>query len=240
MESKIRAVVIEDEFKARVVFCSLIEKFCPEIYIAGEAENITDGYELIMKEKPQLVFLDIEMPGGNGFELLSRFENPLFETIFVTSYSHYAIKAIKYNALDYLLKPVMIEDLESVVSRYKEKNELKFNAERYKLLKENLSGKEQKLIINLKSKLEQVTINDIIYLKADSNYTIIVSKGEKKHHTSKTLKEYDELLCGDENELFIRVHKSFIVNTNYIQCIEKGEYLILKDNTRIEVSRRKR
>lgn len=240
MESKIRAVIIEDEFKARVVFCSLIEKFCPEIDIVGEAENISNGYELIIKEKPQLVFLDIEMPGGNGFELLSKFENPPFETIFVTSYSHYAIKAIKYSALDYLLKPVMIEELELVVSRYKEKNELKFNAEHYKLLKENLSGKEQKLIINLKNKLEQVTINDIIYLKADGNYTFIVSKGEKKYYTSKTLKEYDELLCSDENELFMRVHKSFIVNIKYIQSIEKGEYLLLNDDTRIEVSRRKR
>ena len=105
---KFTAVVVEDEYKVREVFINLIKHFCEEIEIVGEAENINDAYNLILSVKPDIVFLDIEMPHGNGFELISKFQKPPFEVIFVTSYGHYAIKAIKLCALDYLLKPVMI------------------------------------------------------------------------------------------------------------------------------------
>ena len=105
------AVVVEDERKVREVFISLIHRYCKEIEIVGEAVNITDAYQLIVATKPNIVFLDIEMPRGNGFELLTKFPKPPFEVIFVTSYGHYALKAIKFSALDYLLKPFMVSDL---------------------------------------------------------------------------------------------------------------------------------
>jgi len=195
---------------------------------------------LILKVNPKLVFLDIEMPGGNGFELLAKFDPPFFETIFVTSYGHYAISAIKYSALDYLLKPVMIEDIKQIPERYNKKQEVKYLADQYKLLKENLSEKQKKIIINNKTKLEYLSFDDIIYLKADGNYTLFFLKNGSKQLVPKTLKEYDEMLCSDNS--FIRIHKTYIVNAIYIDHIEKGEstLLLLKNGTRLEVSRRKK
>lgn len=241
METKITAVIVEDEYKVRKVFVDLIGKFCPEIEIIGEAENIDEGYNLIVKTNPMLVFLDIEMPGGNGFELLAKFENPSFETIFVTSYGHYAINAIKYSALDYMLKPVMIDEIKQIPKRFNSKREVKHYAEQYKLLRENLTEKHQKLMINNKTKLEYVNLDEIVYLRADGNYTIIFLENDHKHHVSKTLKEYDEILC-NKNNSFIRIHKTYIINSSYIDHLEKGlgTSLLLKNGLRLDVSRRKK
>ena len=140
---KLTAAIIEDESKLREVFVQLLQENCPEIEVMGEASNITDGYALILLKKPQVVFLDIEMPGGNGFELLSKFEKIPFETIFVSSYGHYAIKALKLSALDYMLKPVMIEELVKVSGRIREAIELKESALKYKSLLTNLKTPEQ-------------------------------------------------------------------------------------------------
>lgn len=241
-EQNITAVIVEDEFKVRTVFKDLLLKFCPEITLIGEADNINEGCDLIMKLKPKLVFLDIEMPGGNGFELLSKFEEPFFETIFVTSYGHHAIRAIKYSALDYMLKPVMIEDVKMIADRYRSREEMRHFAEQYRLLKDNLSGQHQRLVINNKTRMDYVDVDNISYLKADGNYTAIHLIGGAKHHVSKTLKEYEEILCEHGINQFIRIHKTYIVNITCIDHLEKGEeaFLKLKDGTRLEVSRRKK
>src|SRR3954466_6162974 len=135
---KLTAVIVEDELKLRKVFVELLKDNCPEIEVIAEAANIIDGYALIIQKKPQVVFLDIEMPGGNGFELLSKFEKIPFETVFVSSYGHYAIRALKLSALDYMLKPVMIEDLIKIPDRIKEAIDLKESALKYKSLEANL------------------------------------------------------------------------------------------------------
>ena len=239
----IKAIVVEDEFKVREVFVALLQRFCPEIEIVGVAENIKDAYELIIEKQPEVVFLDIEMPGGTGFDLLTMFEEVPFETIFVTSYGHYAIKAIKFSALDYLLKPVMIEDLQNMTARIKDRLNVKQNNEQYKLLNENLNGSEQnkKLVINTKTKVEYIYINDITFLKGDGNYTNIYLASKQKFHISKTLREYEDILC-DIDSSFVRSHKTTIVNTMHIKHIERGNDLaiILNDNTRLEISRRKK
>ena len=240
---KIDAVVIEDEYKIREVFIELLENFCPLIQVVGQTDNINDGYNLILSKKPKVVFLDIEMPGGNGFELLSKFEKINFETIFVSSYGHYAIRAIKSCALDYLLKPVIIEDLQEVTKRLQEKIELKDNALKYRILQENLISTDcpQKLIITTKNKLEYINTNEITHLMGDGNYTYIYLQNNDKFYVAKTLKDYEYVLC-ELSSNFMRVHKTFIVNTSYIHHIERGdEYLaILKNNVRVEVSRRKK
>jgi two-component system LytT family response regulator len=240
---ELTAVVIEDEFKVREVFIELLENFCPKIQVVGQTDNITDGYKLIMEKNPKVVFLDIEMPGGNGFELLSKFEKVPFETVFVSSYGHYAIRALKLSALDYLLKPVIIEDLIQIQDRLKDAIALKQNALKYSLLKSNLinSEQEKKLIIPNKKNLEYVNTSDILYLRGEGNYTSIVLQGEKKFLIAKTLKEYEGILCEPESS-FLRIHKTFIVNTSHIKKIERGDECIIQlvDGTRLDVSRRKK
>lgn len=240
---KTSAVIIEDEYKVREVFVNLIKLFCPSIEVVGEAENISKGYELIIDKKPSVVFLDIEMRGGNGFELLKKFKEIPFEVIFVTSYGHYAIKAIKLSALDYLLKPVMVEDLKVIEKRLFQKLEEKDFINQYRILQENVkaTNEERKLVINTKQRLEYLNVSDINYLKADGNYTSIYLKNNVKHYIAKTLKEYEDLLCYPDS-FFFRTHKTFIVNIKCIKHVEKGDTpsLVLNDGTRLEISRRKR
>jgi two-component system LytT family response regulator len=241
--TRISCVIIEDESKVRAVFRNLLDKFCPEIEVIGEAADITEGYQLIESKKPQLVFLDIEMPGGNGFELLAKFPEPCFETVFVTSYGHYAIKAIKFSAVDYLLKPVMIADLLLLTDKVKEKLKVRDQVSKYKLLLQNLdAANTHKLAINTKTKLEYIDLSEIVYLKADGNYTTIHMAGKVKYYVAKTLKEYEDMLCGDDAKDFIRIHKTYIINPVHIKHLDKadGTYVIMQDLSRLEVSRRKK
>jgi two-component system LytT family response regulator len=241
---KLTAAIIEDESKLREVFVQLLQENCPEIEIIGEASNIADGYSLILLKKPQVVFLDIEMPGGNGFELLSKFEKIPFETIFVSSYGHYAIKALKLSALDYMLKPVMIEELVKIPARIREAIELKESALKYKSLLTNLKTPEQdkRILVQSKKKLEHIILKNIIFLQAENNYTFIYIKNQNRIIVSKTLKDYEDILCEEEDSFFVRIHKTFIVNVNHVKSIERGEdcFAVLADNTRLEVSRRKK
>lgn len=240
---KITAFVVDDEINIREAFIALVNRTCPDIQIIGESNNISDAYTLIKEKKPALVFLDIEMPGGNGFELLSRFEKVPFETVFVSSYGHYAIRALRLSALDYLLKPVLVDELVKIPERVQEAIQLKESAFKYKTLKTNLSdtNEEKKMVFRTKSRVFTIDITKIHYLQADSNYTYVFSETEKKFIHSKSLKEFEELLCDDTGN-FIRIHKKFIVNINSIKTIERGNecFAILKDDTRVEVSRRKK
>jgi two-component system LytT family response regulator len=239
---KLTAVLVEDEYKVREVFKNLLQHYCKEIEVLGEAENITDAYDLILITKPQIVFLDIEMPNGLGFDLLKKFQKPPFEVIFVTSYGHFAIKAIKFSALDYLLKPVMINDLLDMVTRVKEKFENKNQQGYYNVLLENLdiNNQQKKLVVSTKNKTECVLLNDIMFLEGDGNYTNI-QLSDNKICVAKTLKDYEDLLCNSESS-FMRIHKTHIVNTNFVLSINHGETntIVLKNDFTLEVSRRKK
>ncbi|MCW3102165.1 MAG: two component transcriptional regulator, LytTR family [Bacteroidetes bacterium] len=238
---EITAVVIEDEFKVRSVFIQLLGKFCNEIKVIGETDNVKDGYDMILLKKPDVVFLDIEMPRGNGFELLARFKEIPFEVIFVTSYGHYAIKAIRFSALDYLLKPVLVSDLQELPERIRKKIEMKTQAGQYRVLLENLDRAEQKtLVVNTKTRTDYIPVSEILYLKADGNYTLIHTVSAK-FHVAKTLKEYDELLCSADSQ-FLRIHKACIINTNYIKQLNRGESstVIMSNGVSLEISRRKK
>jgi two-component system, LytTR family, response regulator len=238
---KYTAVVVEDEFKVREVFINLVHHYCKEIEIVGQAENISDAFNIINATNPDIVFLDIEMPHGNGFELLKKFQNPSFEVIFVTSYGHYALTAIKYSALDYLLKPILVSDLLEMLNRIKQKFNKKTSPGQFNVLLENLdsSFSEKKLVIHTKTKTECVFLKDIIYLKADVNYTNI-QMTESKMYVAKTLGEYEDLLCNSDSP-FMRVHKTYIVNIDFIQSINKiNNSILLKDSSVLEVSRRKK
>jgi two-component system LytT family response regulator len=184
------------------------------------------------------------MPGGSGFDLLAKFPKVPFETIFVSSYGHYAIKAIKLSALDYLLKPVIVTELLKIPQRLREAIETKESLIKYELLQENLNNSEQqkKIAVQHKNKIELITLSDILYLKADSNYSWIYLKNGEKFFVPKTLKDYEDILCGNDDSDFIRIHRAFIVNTAQIKSIEKGEEcsITLSDKTTLEISRRKK
>lgn len=236
----IRALIIDDEESTVNVLKLLLQKYIPEVNEVHTAVGSTAGLQAIQQSKPNLLFLDIEMPLMNGFELLEKFPDHSFEVIFVTAYDHYAIKAIKYSALDYLLKPVDVEELKSAVQRFIAKQQ---TGQSQKPLYENL-------LHNLKServsdyRLAVATTegtffynpDDIIRCEADGNYTKFFLKNQKPIITSKTLKEYDDMLA-EQN--FIRVHRAHLVNKKHIASFSGDHELKMKDNSTVEVSRRR-
>jgi two-component system, LytTR family, response regulator len=238
-----KAIIVDDEPRSRDVLQTLLERHCPEVIILGTAPNVDEAKKLIEQLSPQLIFLDVEMPGGNGFRLLDELNQRNFEIIFVTSYGHYAIPALRYSAIDYLLKPVEIPDLKSAVDRVEERiNSGKNTQAIYKALESNLNQPPQllKLAIHGVNEIKFAPLNEIIRLEGDSNYTYIYTSTGDKFHSSRTLKDYEDILSSMRN--FIRVHKTHLVNAEHIISYMKteGGYIIMSDGTRVEVSRRKK
>jgi two-component system LytT family response regulator len=225
-------IIIDDEVLGVEVLKKLLEDNYPNAEFAGSAFSMDGGIALIAESKPDVVFLDIELRGGSGFDLLNKLEKIDFKVVFVTSYDQYAIKAIKFNVFDYLLKPVMVDELLACLSR--------MEIERVNT-HIHVNPEPNKLYINHKTKLEYVNFTDIIYLQGDGNYTNIHTCQGRENYTSKTLKEYDGLLCLPGSS-FIRIHKSYIVNVYFVESVIKHDnvYLVLKNGEKLEVSRRKR
>jgi two-component system, LytTR family, response regulator len=236
----ITAIIIDDEYGARESLANIIEQYCPQVDVFAKAENIDEGQALINEHHPDLIFLDIEMPHGNAFELLERFDEINFEIIFITAYDNYAINAIKFSALDYLLKPVDIEELQKAIEKHGQRND-KHLKEKYNLLLQNIkSGSApEKIAVADSETITLIEISDIIRCESDGNYTTIFIEGDKKIVASKTLGEYEEMLSQNS---FIRVHRSHLINLNKISSYVKGEggYVIMSDGSKAEVSRRKK
>ncbi|MBL0339885.1 MAG: response regulator transcription factor [Bacteroidetes bacterium] len=236
----IKALIIDDEEKAVNILHSLIVKNIPEITNIEKVYNAMDAFYTIRDFKPDLVFLDIQMPFLNGFDLLNKIENINFDVIFTTAFNQYAIKAIRFSALDYLLKPIDIAELRSAVDRHLERRtSISQTGLQYKNLVNNLSAKSDgqfSLAINGSQGMQFLTINEIIRLEGDRNYTNFVLTNNRKILSSKTLKEYEEILV---EKGFLRVHKSHLVNRSFISSISNDGNLNLKDDSLIEVSRRR-
>lgn len=217
----ITAVIIDDEEKGRLALRQKLADHCPEIQLLGEAECGNDGIKIIEKHLPEIVFLDIEMPRMDGFEMLQQLTSKKFHLVFTTAYDQYAIKAIKYAAFDYLLKPVDIEELKLSISRINSKSKHD-TAIKLTVLEENLKGKNLfgKIAISTLEGLLFFNTQDIVHLMASSNYTTIYFKNHPKMVASKTLKEFEEML---PSEIFYRTHHSHIVNLNYIKRYIKGD-----------------
>ncbi len=234
----VRALLIDDEESGINVLKMLLERFVPEVTEIHTALGPKEGGEQITRIKPDLVFLDVEMPLQNGFELLQCFPDHPFDVVFVTAYDQYAIKAIRFSALDYLLKPVDIEELKRAVQRFisKQKNSSGKNLLLNNFLS-NITTKpdDYRLAINTTEGTHFLLPADIIRCEADGNYTLFYLNNKKKIMASRTLKEYDEILT-DYN--FIRVHKSHLVNKKYIQSFS-SDHVTLSDASLVEVSRRK-
>lgn len=235
----LNAIIVEDEPKGRLALREKIKAHCPTVNIVAQAGNSAEAITLIDTLKPDLVFLDIEMPRMNGFEMLGRLKERNFFIIFTTAYDQYAIQAIKYAAFDYLLKPIDIEELKAAINKIETNSENKLKAQ-LKLLQENLAlptKKISKLAIPSLEGILFLDINNIMHLEANSNYTNIYMKDKTKIIASKTLKEFTELLPGN---IFFRIHHSHIINLNFIIKYIKGDggQVELTDGTCIEVSRK--
>ena len=232
-----RAIIVEDEGLAREVLQNYLITYCPEVQIIGQAENIHQAVPLIFKEKPDLVFLDIEMPFGNGFDVLEACQELHFETIFITAYSEYAIKALNMSAAYYLLKPLSIEELVVAVNKVKETISQKNSFNRNDILLKNLketSKEKTQLILPTTEGFDVVKIGDIIRLQANGNFTDIYLSDGKMKMVCRFLKYFEELLP----DFFLRVHKSHIVNSQCVVAYHKGMggYILLVDNTEIDIS----
>jgi two-component system, LytTR family, response regulator len=242
---KVNVLVVDDEANVRSVIVRLLtDLFSDSVQVIGEAESTGDAFALINERHPQLVLLDIEMHGEDGFQLLELFEKIPFDVIFITSYNQYAIKAIRCGALDYLLKPVMLNEFKAAIEKALNRNrELVSIEKNIQAIQQNRQSKpgEQTIVLNQKNKIDTVYAKDIVWLEGDINYTIVHLLNGKKHYVAKTLKDFEEMLC-DGGSGFMRIHKVSIVNTIYIEKIIQGKTTILQMRTgeKLEISRRKK
>jgi len=238
----LNAIIIDDERSSRNALRQKLLNHCMNVMIISECENGEEGIESIEKKKPDIVFLDVEMPRMNGFTMLQQLKNKNFEVIFVTAYDHYAIKAIRYSALDYLVKPVEIDDLKNAVNRAIEKrNATKPNAQ-IDLLLENIAHDKMKfkrIAIPTTEGLQFIKTEDILYLEASVNYTKFHLCNNTKYTVSKTLKEFEDILPSD---IFIRIHNSYIINKNYVEKYIRGDggQVVLSNGSVLDISKRKR
>ena len=236
----IRTLIIDDEESAVNVVKLLLQKHVSDVGEIYSAVSAAEGIEAINRYKPHLVFLDIEMPLLNGFQLLEQFPVHSFDVIFITAYDHYAIKAIRYSALDYLLKPIDTQELIAAVCRFRQKQSNTNNKKLYENLSYNISLPEKstqyRLALATGSGTYFYYCNEIIRCEAVGNYTKFVLKDKKPLLTSHTLKEYDDLLT---DQKFLRVHRAHLINADYITSFSKDHEIKMHDGSVIPVSRRK-
>lgn len=233
--SKIRSVIVEDETAAREVLRSYLTKYCPQVEIVGEAQNSREAIPLLHELQPQLVFLDVEMPFGNAFDVLEACSSLTFETIFVTAFSEYSLKALNRSAAYYLLKPISIEELIAAVNKVQQQvmNKELFN--RNKVIVENFrepKQEKQQVILPTMEGFEIVKMEEIIRLKGNGNFTDLYLTNGNKKMACRFLKHFTEMLPLP----FLRVHKSHIVNLNFVKLYNKGGYITLEDGAEVEIS----
>jgi two-component system, LytTR family, response regulator len=238
----IKAILIDDEESS---ISSLKEKLlshCSQIKIIALCDNAAKGIEAIDSLQPDIVFLDIEMPVMNGFIMLQQLTYKNFELIFTTAYDHYAIKAIRYSALDYLVKPIEIEELKASVNRAIEKRSHSYPNPQIELLVEQLVSRKNaysRIAVSTTEGLQFIKVEDIVYLEASVNYTHIYTVGKNKYTASRTLKDFEEIL---PTEIFLRIHNSYIINKNFAEKYIRGEggQVVLSNGVTLDVAKRKK
>lgn len=237
-----KIVLIEDNPAARRNFLDLLDHYCSDIQFVGEAENVAKGIELIQNRQPDLVFLDIEMPDGTGFDVLQNLPEINFQVIFASSHEKYALKAIKFSALDYILKPIDPEELVQAIEKAKSEVTYHKTSKKVQTLIHNINDQQQnltRLVLKDKYGIQIVAVRDIIHLEANGSYTKFFIYEQGTLMVSKGLKEYENILSSTQ---FFRCHQSHLINLDYLLRYDKrdGDYLILKDKSKVPLATRKK
>jgi len=238
----IKVVVIDDEPAMQEVNSRLLNEYFPGVKLAGIGNSVGSGVELIKKEKPHLVLLDVELNEGTGFQILQQLKPYSFKVVFITGYDTYALKAIKFSALDYILKPVNeIEFQQAIQHAIDEINESENQQLQTGVLFESLQNENQgkKLVLKTMDSLHIVDADDILFCRSDNSYTTFHLADNEKIMVSRSIREYEELLSGHG---FFRPHQSFLVNLNHVKKIDKsdGGFIIMKNKKEIPVSIRQK
>lgn len=237
----IRCILVDDEVKNLENLKILLQDFCQNVEVVALCQTVDDALGAIRLHRPDVVFLDIQMQRETGFDLLARVDRVDFDVIFITAHSEYAIKAFKFSAIDYLLKPIDIEELKRALIRVEKKSNSDI-ADRLDQLFQNLkprNGGAHKIAIPISDGLIFVNVDNIVYCEASSNYTQIFLNDGKKYVVSRTLKEYEELLSEHE---FFRIHNSFVINLNAIRKYVRGDggYVVMNNDVTLDVSKRRK
>lgn len=239
----LKVLIVDDEMPGRENLKSILNTYFPAIQIIDTAESVSDALAKIAEKKPNLIFLDMELGDGTGLDLLERVKTPDFHTIFVTAYDHYAVKAFRADAIDYILKPIDISELEEAIGkvtrRWHQNNDMNLNSDDESWQGDGVIFESGFLKINTEDGIEIVSVEDIVFLKSLNYYTKIVLNNNKTYITTKTLKEHEKML---KNYPFFRVHQSFIININYLRSVEIKEknVAIMQNGMEISVSRRRK
>ncbi|WP_109851030.1 LytTR family DNA-binding domain-containing protein [Aquimarina sp. AU58] len=235
------AIIVDDEKHSREALTKLIEEFCQETTVLTTANSVIEAVDKIKNYNPDVVFLDIELQSGIGFDILTQIDTINFEVIFTTAYEQYAIQAIKFSSLDYLLKPLGIEELKNAIEKAKKKKDQEVYKKQLETLIDNLQQqpKFNKICLSTADSVEFINIKDIIYCKANGAYTSFILKNNTSLLVSKHLKEYENLLIEQQ---FMRTHNSFLINLKEVKKFVKsdGGYIMMNNNDIINISKNKK
>jgi two-component system LytT family response regulator len=240
--AKLKAILVDDEQDSREILANYLSKYCQDVILLDKCDSVKTALASIDKHQPEIVFLDIEMPYGNGFDLLDQVKEVNFETIFVTAYDNYAIKALNQSAAYYLLKPIDIEELITAVEKIKIERINKDYIEHSKILIDNIRNQSvhpAKLMLPTLEGFEIVETNEILYCEADNNLTRFYLTDGRKLLICRTLKYFDDILGGHQ---FFRIHRSYLINIDYVIRYTKGKggFITLKNQRQLEVSPKKK
>lgn len=237
----IKSIIIDDETNNQELISNLLKSYTENIQVVAIANSVETAYNTIIEHQPDLIFLDIQMPDGTGFDLLKKFDKINFKVIFVTAHQEYAIEAFKYSAIDYLLKPLSPANLILAVKKVEESISGEEINLKFKTLLSNISEplkNKKKIVLKTMERIYSVDINDIIRFESDGGYSKVYLLDGKRIMVSRTMKEFEDMLL-DAN--FLRVHNSHLINMNHLYCFEKAEgHIVMKDDSIVPVSNRKK
>lgn len=231
-----KVLIIEDKEYIRKGLCNLLQLLETEITVLGECESVKEAVIVANACKPELVLLDINLTDGTGFDFLEQTENLNFKVIFITAYEEHALKALKIGAVDYLLKPVDIDELDMAIQKVAQLS-INKQKQQVKMAKQVWSNEDTTLILSLHDSFQVIDLNELHYCESDNGYTTFYCSNNKKYMVSKTIKEFEERLCKVN---FIRTHQSYIVNLKFIDKYDKSGIIYLKNGKKIPVSSRKK